>query len=219
MRSRAAGLDWRGGFALVVIAALAFPQSRGALVDTALSMHVSGGGGKTAAKAASPGRESPGAARGALVMPRDMSRAVRAAQAVRGRYGVPVSVTLGQAMHESRPDLSSGLARRGLNYFGVKCGTSPYTAGCIDMDTIDYAPGRGLYQNPGAGFRRYRSPEASFLDYGRTLALPRYAATRRCGGRPACFLRAVEAGGYASPGYASRVLDVIQAHNLTKWDR
>lgn len=165
-----------------------------------------------------PGTQA-GTVRPALSMPKDLRRAVRAAQAVRIRYRVPVSVTLGQAMHESRPGLDSGLAKRGKNYFGVKCGRSPYTAGCINMDTVDYTPGSGLYLNPGAAFRRYNSPEASFLDYGLVLQLGRYAAAYRCGGDPACFLRAVEAGGYASPGYAARVLQVIRAQHLTRWDK
>lgn len=156
-----------------------------------------------------------------LALPHDLPRAVTAARAARARYGVPVSVALGQAMLESGTDLRSGLARGHRNYFGVKCtaDNGPYASGCATMPTVDYAPGRGLYRNPGARFRTYPTPEASFLDYGRVLTLPRYRAAHRCGGDPACFIRAVAAGGYATPTYATSVLRVIDAHNLRRYDR
>lgn len=157
--------------------------------------------------------------RAALRLPSDMTRAVTAARAARARYGVPVSVTLGQAMLESGVDLDSGLARRDRNYFGIKCGGSgsPYAAGCTRLDTIECLP---RCVRTAAGFRKYGSPEASFLDYGRLLSGSRYRAAHVHRRDPAAFVRAVAAAGYATdPAYAAKVIRVIDQQGLRRWDR
>lgn len=216
----------RGVFAVVVIGSLFYPHTR-PMVLSAVSDALSTGKTTAAAKAGGhrpadirpmPSGSLAGPIHGALTLPSDLPRAVRAARAVRTRYGVPVSVTLGQAMLESGSNLGSGLAREHRNYFGVKCGSgSPYQTGCVRLGTTECLPRCSPVVD---GFRAYRSPEASFLDYGRLLNGNRYAAAHRHESDPDAFVRAVAAAGYATaPDYAGRVIRVIDREDLRRWDQ
>ncbi len=72
-------------------------------------------------------------------------------------YGIPASIKLAQALHES-DNGNSRLARLANNHFGIKC-KSTWTGPTIEHDD----------DAPGECFRKYGSVEESYLDHSEFL--------------------------------------------------
>ncbi len=72
-------------------------------------------------------------------------------------YGIPASIKLAQGLHES-DNGNSRLARLANNHFGIKC-KSTWTGPTIDHDD----------DAPGECFRKYGSPEESYVDHSEFL--------------------------------------------------
>lgn len=72
-------------------------------------------------------------------------------------YGIPASIKMAQALHES-DNGNSRLARLANNHFGIKC-KSTWTGQTIDHDD----------DAPGECFRKYGSPAESYLDHSEFL--------------------------------------------------
>ena len=72
-------------------------------------------------------------------------------------YGIPASIKLAQALHES-DNGNSRLARLANNHFGIKCKSS-WTGPTIEHDD----------DAPGECFRKYGSAEESYLDHSEFL--------------------------------------------------
>jgi hypothetical protein len=159
------------------------------------------------------------AAGGPLELPRDMPQLAGAARTVRARYGVPVSVTLAQALHESGNGRSQ-LATRYGNLFGIKCrgrsADGSTATGCVTLATEECRPSCILTRQP---FRRYQDWRASVLDYGHLLAtVPAYRPAFAHRGDPVAFARAVAAAGYATdPAYAAKL--AVRVAALRRYDR
>lgn len=176
----------------------------------------------TPAAAPAPARPAAGStvqAGAPLDLPRDLPQLIEAARAVRTRYGVPMSVTLAQAFHESGNG-RSGLARQHLNLFGIKCGgvsqAGSTSTGCATLDTEECQPACG---RTAASFRVYPTWQASVADYGHLLAVvPAYRPAFTHRDDPVAFARAVAAAGYATdPAYAAKVAARVVA--LRGYDR
>jgi len=139
-----------------------------------------------------------------------------AAIAVRGEYGIPASVTAGQAALESDWG-TSGLSTRDKNYFGFKCVSpgdpGPIAIGCNPWPTQECTP--SCHTVTGY-FRVYRSMTDSFRDYGRLLTTSsRYAVALPFRNDPDEFIRRVAGAGYATdPNYAGKVITIMRTHNL-----
>lgn len=119
------------------------------------------------------------------------------AHEVKQRYGVPESVTLGQAIYESSLG-KSNLAQKANNWFGMK-GTG--TAGSYN------------------GWQKFNSVEESFLAYGKLLSSSRYTKYTNNAKTSAEYLQGVVKGGYCpDDGYVSNVLSIIQSNNLEKYN-
>lgn len=126
------------------------------------------------------------------------------------RYGVPASLTLAQGLLESDAGRST-LAVEGNNHFGIKCHS--------DWD------GKTLYHDDDRRnecFRKYKSAESSFEDHSVFLAShQRYSSlfdlklTDYKG-----WAHGLKEAGYATnPQYADRLIDIIEAYGLDKYDK
>lgn len=125
------------------------------------------------------------------------------------QHGIPASITLSQAILESG-DGNSELARRANNHFGIKCG------GTWDGPSVRHDD-----DARNECFRKYRDAEESFTDHSLFLV----------GGRRYQFLfdfssrdykkwaKGLQQAGYATnPSYATRLIDLIERHELHRFD-
>jgi len=144
-----------------------------------------------------------------------------AARTSQRRYGVPASVVIAQAVLETGWGTSE-VARTARNYFGMTCGPNgggPIAAGCV-AGTDRFCDRTGC--RPGAAsFRAYHTMADSFADHGRQLKTnPRYRSAYKARSRPATFVRRMAKAGYATdPGYAGRVIAIINKYKLNKYNR
>ncbi len=139
------------------------------------------------------------------------------AQRSRAETGVPVSVTLAQAILETNWG-QSGLARQANNLFGIKGRPLPGPAGVVWMDTWEHVNGRDItVKEP---FRAYHNIEESVLDHGRYLRdNKRYAEAMRNVDDPRLFIRLIHQAGYATdPAYADKVIRIMDRYNLYVYD-
>ncbi|HEY7060035.1 MAG TPA: glucosaminidase domain-containing protein [Chloroflexota bacterium] len=140
-----------------------------------------------------------------------------AAQETQRRYGVPASVAIAQAIHETGWG-ASRLAREGNNFFGIKGRNSEGTAGVVWMSTWEVINGVNLF--PREPFRAYHTPDESFLDYGLFfLANRRYHAALQVANDPRSFIREIAAAGFATdPVYAAKIIRVMDTYDLYQYD-
>lgn len=145
-----------------------------------------------------------------------VSRTAAWAQAEEREYGVPASVAIAQAMLESGMG-ESGLTKNANNWFGIKCSStaSPYQNGCYSVSTTEYDANGSAYTTT-ASFRKYDTPEKSFIDHGYFLSrLTRYAKAFSYTNNPDRFIVEVHLGGYATdPQYANKVINLMTKYNL-----
>lgn len=116
---------------------------------------------------------------------------INLAKKVNEKYGVPVSVTLGQYA------LESGYGEHTVgknNYFNIK------------------GDGTG-------GYRDYNSKEESFMDYGKLLTNQRYTDYTAGAMTVEEYITGVKNAGYAEDeNYISKVMSIINSNNLTAYD-
>lgn len=127
------------------------------------------------------------------------------------RYGIPASITLAQMYLESRGGTSE-LARKGNNFFGIKCPPGWVSSG----------KPYGYYNDDHKGekFCHYRNVEESVRHHSEFLMGSRYASCRACG--PTDYegwAKGLQAAGYAtSKNYAAALLQEIGDYNLHEYD-
>ncbi len=128
--------------------------------------------------------------------------------------GVPASVTLAQAALETGWGASTiGSAK---NLFGIK-GTGP--AGSVTVPTREWSGGRFITIN--ARFRKYNTWKESVDDHARLISqVSRYKNCMKYKNNPDQFAREVQKAGYATdPNYANKLISIMKANNLYKWDK
>ena len=119
------------------------------------------------------------------------------AHGVKEKYGVPESVTLGQAIYESSLG-QSNIAKQANNWFGMK-GTG--TAGSYN------------------GWQKFNNVSESFDAYGKLLSKDRYTSHTKNATTTAEYLQGIVNGGYCSDaGYVSNVLKIINDNNLEQYN-
>lgn len=142
------------------------------------------------------------------------------AQSEERTYGVPASVAMAQSMLESGMG-ESGLTTKANNWFGIKCSStaSPHQNGCYSVQTTEYDANGNPYTTT-AKFRKYDTPELSFIDHGRFLSSSsRYAKAFSHTNNPDRFIYEVHMGGYATdPLYANKVINLMERHNLYQYN-
>jgi Mannosyl-glycoprotein endo-beta-N-acetylglucosaminidase len=132
-------------------------------------------------------------------------------------YGVPTSVTIAQAIHESAGgtrtphDVHSGKAS--FNLFGVK---GSGDAGSVKSWTWEVIGGQK--KKVLADFRAYENWGGSLNDYGKLLSGSRYAEALKKS-NPYDVLAGIRAAGYATdPAYTTKVHSIMDTYKLTQYD-
>jgi flagellum-specific peptidoglycan hydrolase FlgJ len=137
---------------------------------------------------------------------------IAAACAAQARWDVPASVTLAQWALESA--WGRQMPPRSNNPFGIKARPGEPATVAMTREVID-----GRATRLPQRFRRFTSLAVAFAAHGRLLATgSAYAAARaaRCDGR--AFAAALQ-GRYATdPDYAAKLVALIDAHDLTRFD-
>ncbi len=124
-------------------------------------------------------------------------------------YGIPASITLAQGLLESGAGRSQ-LSRQSNNHFGIKCHKG------WEGKSVNYDDDK-----PQECFRKYKNPEASFIDHSKFLTgkkryaflfdLPKDNYTKWAFG--------LKKAGYAtSPTYPKQLIKLIKRYNLYQYD-
>lgn len=134
------------------------------------------------------------------------------------RTGIPASIKLAQAIHESNCG-KSDLACKANNHFGIKCGND-WNGKTYKKEDDDYHEGELVK----SCFREFRNPYDSYVAHSEFLTDPNKA--KRYG-----FLfeidptdykgwaKGLSKAGYATdPQYASRLIDIIEKYDLHQYD-
>lgn len=141
-----------------------------------------------------------------------------AAQRSRRTNGVPASVTVAQAILESDWGRSR-LSRQGNNLFGIKApGAVSGPAGVVSLAAWEYLDGGDVVVQ--AAFKAYYTLDQSIDDHGAFFTRnQRYAAALAVAGDAPEFARAIQDAGYATdPGYASKLIGLMDRYNLYRFD-
>ncbi|MNC14694.1 Exo-glucosaminidase LytG precursor [compost metagenome] len=133
------------------------------------------------------------------------------------RSGIAASLTIAQAALESGWG-SSGLTVRANNLFGIK-GTGP--AGSLTIQTTEYQNGKAV--KVAAAFRAYNNWGESVADHSELIregvSWNRNLYSKVIGVSGADAAREIAAAGYATdPDYASKLIQIMNAHNLFQYD-
>lgn len=125
-------------------------------------------------------------------------------------YGVPASISLAQGLCESRAG-SSKLAIKAKNHFGIKCFSRKCKAGhCI----------RAADDSHKDFFVKYNSVWESWRAHSKMVSSGRYAKLKKYGKDYRKWAIGLKACGYATdPAYASKLISIIEANNLYKYDK
>lgn len=136
-----------------------------------------------------------------------IARFLPVAQAEQRKYGIPVSITLGQAMLESDCG-NSRLARVANNHFGIKCFATNCGRGhCIGHHDDD----------PGDRFVHYANAWESFRAHSRFLMKNKYRSAFGKGYKD-CIIALVLNKYATSPTYGDDLARKIEEYDLTKYD-
>jgi hypothetical protein len=125
------------------------------------------------------------------------------------RSGIPASIKMAQACLESA-DGNSEMSRKSNNHFGIKCKS-------------DWNGGRSYHDDDEKNecFRKYKTVEDSYVDHTNFLmSNSRYNFLFQL--QPTDFTgwaKGLKKAGYATdPGYAGKVIDIIEEHQLWRLD-
>lgn len=132
---------------------------------------------------------------------------------------VPASVTVAQAILESDWGRSR-LARQGNNLFGIKAlGGTTGPAGVVTLATWEHVGGSDVVVQ--APFRAYYTLEQSIDEHGRFFTSNRrYGGALAAAGDAQAFAQAIQDAGYATdPGYASKLIGLMDRYNLYRFDQ
>jgi flagellar protein FlgJ len=164
-------------------------------------------------------RVSPPEPNGTMTAAEFIAASVPGAQQSRREDGVPVSVTIAQAILESGWGRSA-LSTVDKNFFGMKCnGQGKYATGCRSHATSECTAAGACFPTT-ASFRVYGSAADSFRDHGATLAsLPRYSVAFQYRDDPNQFVAQMHKAGYATdPQYTVKLTGIMAKYDLYRYD-
>ena len=133
-----------------------------------------------------------------------LKRFARVAISERKKYEIPSSVILGSALLHSTAG-TRNMAVTGNNHFGLRCGDQ-------------WSGQSGLYQ--GQCFRHYENAWASFRDHSELIA-NRYDDLMQLGTDDyKAWAEGLAQAGYSTePGFARRLIDLIDRYQLHELDQ
>ncbi len=140
-----------------------------------------------------------------------IKRFAKTAQSEMHKYGVPASITLAQGLLESNVG-ESYLSTTANNHFGMKCFSRTCKPGhCINA----------LDDSHKDFFRNYETAWESFRAHSELLQGKRYAALKELKQSDyKGWAKGLSKAGYATdPAYAQKLIDIIEALELTKYDK
>jgi flagellum-specific peptidoglycan hydrolase FlgJ len=152
------------------------------------------------------------------VTPSDFIAAIApAAQSSAAITGIHASFTIAEAALESGWG-GSGLTSSANNLFGVKADPS-WTGDVLELPTQEYVKATNGWITVVARWRKYPDWLASINDHAQfLLENERYESALQCTSVED-FCNAIQAAGYATdPQYASKIISIIDAHNLKSFD-
>ena len=140
-----------------------------------------------------------------------VQRHQQAAEQVARSSGIPASLMLGQAGHETgwgRAEIMKSDGSRSHNLFGIKA-DSNWKGPVAEVTTTEFIDGQP--RKLVARFRAYESYEASFRDYARLInESPRYAKARQNTASVDAYAAHLQQAGYATdPAYGSKLSRAI----------
>jgi len=136
------------------------------------------------------------------------------------RAGVPASIKLAQGILESNSGKST-LAKKANNHFGMKCG-SVWTGKTYYLEDDDYDENGRLIKSC---FRVYKNVKDCYIAHSEFLNDPRkkYRYGFLFELNPTDYIawaRGLKKAGYAtSPTYADKLINLIERHELNRYDR
>lgn len=138
---------------------------------------------------------------------------IEAAQAAEAETGIPASVTLAQFILES--GWGAHIPANSNNAFGVKAvAGQPY----VSEPTHEYVGGRLIPTT--ANFAVYPTLADAFIEHDYLLATSSYYANARaCLPNVDDFCNALTGVYSTSPAYGSTLIELIDEHNLTQYDK
>ncbi len=126
------------------------------------------------------------------------------------KYNIPASITLGQALIESRSG-TSRLAVQNNNHFGIKCFSKKCTKGHCTNHFDDHHKDF---------FRKYGSVWESYRDHSKFLRRKRYEGLQKHGIDYKKWAVGLKKAGYATDKrYDKKLIGVIEKYNLQKYDK
>lgn len=124
-------------------------------------------------------------------------------------FGIPASIKLAQGILESGSGTGT-LSREANNHFGIKC------AGNWEGESVAFTD-----DAPDECFRKYKSPLESFSDHSNFLVnRSRYQQLFSLDKKDyVAWANGLKNAGYATdPKYAQKLIDIIERHELYKYD-
>ena len=128
-------------------------------------------------------------------------------------WGIPYTISLGQAILESNAG-ESYLATEANNFFGIKCGQKycRHEKTCVLIETKEEVNGKMITKK--ARFRRYKSAAEGFDEHGRFLNGNRYSKIHR--NLKTDYVHwaiAIKTAGYATDSkYPNKLINVIEKY-------
>lgn len=133
------------------------------------------------------------------------------------RSGIPASITLAQALHESQYG-SSELAVNANNHFGIKC--KSYWEGSRYHHKDDDYDKNGILLK--SCFRAYNNVFDSYIDHSNFLMHTKHyqGLFKLDRSDYESWAKGLQMSGYATdPNYAKKLISYIEKYNLDKFDR
>lgn len=125
------------------------------------------------------------------------------------KYGIPASITLAQALVESRAG-NSKLARRNNNHFGVKCFSKKCGKGHCTNHLDDHHKDF---------FRKYNSVWESYRNHSQFLSRGRYAHLKKYGKDYKKWAVGLKKAGYATDKkYDKKLIGIVKRYKLYQYD-
>ncbi len=120
------------------------------------------------------------------------------------KYGVPASITLGQALLHGQAGTSI-LAENGNNHFSITCGSS-WKKEALEVEGLCYRKYEGVWKS-------YRN-HSELITKGRFKVLKKYSSTDY-----KQWAKGLGENGYSSvKGYGTLLIETIKKYNLDKYD-
>lgn len=133
------------------------------------------------------------------------------------RTGIPASIKLAQALHESNAG-ASNLSMESNNHFGIKC-KSYWQGNTYYSKDDDYNSAGDLINSC---FRAYDTPIDSFVDHSNFIvnSINYRHLVQSCGSDYIAWAKGLQVSGYATdPNYADKLISIVENYHLYLFDQ